>query len=69
MKAFIVAIVLAVVLAAAAGFVLEGYFSRDAEVAFSTPSARVGHESTVEARRFSGEGVPAGEGAATAPAR
>jgi hypothetical protein len=54
MKAFLVGAVLAVVLAVAAGFVLEGYFSRDAEQAFSSPSARVGPEGTVEARDFSG---------------
>jgi hypothetical protein len=54
MKAFVIGVVLAVVLAVAAGFILEGYFSTDAEVAFSSPSARVGPENTVEHRRFSG---------------
>lgn len=41
MKAFVVGTVLALLLAVAAGFVLEGYFSRSAEEAFSAPSARV----------------------------
>ncbi len=41
MKSFILGLVAAVVLAAGAGFVLEGYFSQDAAQAFSTPSARI----------------------------
>ena len=56
MKSFIVGAVLAVALAVAAGFVLEGTFSQKAEQAFATSSVRVGHESTVEARQFSGPG-------------
>jgi hypothetical protein len=54
MKAFVLGVVVAVVLAVASGFVLEGFFSQDAEQAFSSPSARVGPEGTVEARDFSG---------------
>jgi hypothetical protein len=50
MKAFIVALAAAIVLAVAAGFVLEGYFSTDAEVAFATSGARVGEGSSPEAR-------------------
>lgn len=50
MKAFVVAVVVTAALALAAGAVLEGYLSTDAEAAFATPSARVGHESTAEAR-------------------
>lgn len=51
MKSFIVGLVAAVVLAAAAGFVLEGYFSQDAEHAFATPTARVDHETAVVDKR------------------
>lgn len=41
MKAFLVAVVLAIALAIGSSYVLESYFSRDAVQAFSAPSARV----------------------------
>lgn len=41
MKAFLIGSALAVLLAVASGFILEGYFAREAEEAFSAPSARV----------------------------
>jgi uncharacterized membrane protein (DUF485 family) len=41
MKAFLIGSVLAVLLAVASGFILEGYFARRAEQEFSAPSARV----------------------------
>jgi hypothetical protein len=41
MKAFLVGTLLAVVLAVASGFVLEGYFAQSAVDRFSAPSARV----------------------------
>jgi hypothetical protein len=50
LKAFVIGLLTAVILAGAAGYVLERYFSLDAEMAFSTSSARVGEESSVEAR-------------------
>lgn len=50
LKAFIIGVATAIVLAVAVGFVLERYFSLDAEQAFSTPSARVGEENTAAAR-------------------
>ena len=50
MKAFVVGAVLAVLLAVGASFVLEGYFSREADQAFSSPSARVGPGGTAEER-------------------
>lgn len=56
MKAFILGLVAAVVLAVAGGFLLEGYFARDAETAFSSPTTRLGAAPTVEARNFSGGG-------------
>jgi hypothetical protein len=40
-KSFILGLVAAVVLAAGAGFVLEGYFSQEAEQAFATSSTRI----------------------------
>jgi hypothetical protein len=54
MRAFLVGAVAAALLAIGSGFVLERYFSEDAEARFSSPSARVGPEGSVEARRFSG---------------
>lgn len=56
MKAFIGGLVGAVALAVAAGFVLEGYFAREAEDTFKTRYARVGPGSTFEERQFSGPG-------------
>ena len=56
MRAFIVGLVCAAGLAAAAGFVLEGYFSQEAEHSFATPFARVGPGGTFEERQFSGPG-------------
>ena len=53
MQAFIVGVVVAVVLAVAASYALEGYASQNAEQAFAAPSVRVGHEVTVAARHFS----------------
>jgi hypothetical protein len=53
MKAFVVGVVVAVVLAVGASYVLEGYLSENAEVAFAAPDVRVGHEATVAGRRFS----------------
>jgi hypothetical protein len=41
MKAFVAAVLAAVVIAAAAGFVLNSYVQKDAAKAFSTASARV----------------------------
>lgn len=54
MKAFGIAVIVAVVLAVGASIVLQGSFSRMAENAFSTPSARIGKENTVEYRNFMG---------------
>lgn len=54
MKAFAIGTALAVVIAIIAGIVLEGFLSRDAYLAFSSPGARVGHENSAEARQFSG---------------
>ncbi|HEX8374003.1 MAG TPA: hypothetical protein VF606_02375 [Geminicoccaceae bacterium] len=56
MKSFIVGLIGAVVLAVASGFVLEGYFSQEAEDQFKTSYARVGPGSTFEERQFSGPG-------------
>ena len=55
MKAFGMALIFTVLLAVVAGFVLEGTFSREADQAFSTPSARVGEGPSVDHRNFSGE--------------
>ncbi len=55
MKAFGMAVICAVLLAVVAGFVLEGTFSREADRAFSTPSARIGEGPSIEHRNFSGE--------------
>ncbi|MBP2316754.1 hypothetical protein [Azospirillum soli] len=55
MKAFGLAVICAVLLAVVAGFVLEGTFSREADQAYSAPSARVGEGPSVEHRNFSGE--------------
>ncbi len=41
MKAFLIGTALAVALAVASGFVLEGYFAQTAVDRFSAPSARV----------------------------
>jgi hypothetical protein len=54
MRAFLVGALAALVLAVASGFVLEGWFSQDADQKFSSPSARVGSEPSAEARQFSG---------------
>ncbi|MCW2244240.1 hypothetical protein [Azospirillum canadense] len=54
MKAFGIAVIFAVVLAIGASVVLQGGFSRMAENAFATPSARIGKENTVEYRDFMG---------------
>lgn len=54
MKAFILAILFLAVVATGAGFVLEGYFSREADQALALPSARPGHEASVEARQYNG---------------
>ena len=56
MKSFIVGLIGAVILAVASGFVLEGYFSQEAEDQFKTSYARVGPGSTFEERQFSGPG-------------
>lgn len=56
MRAFIAGFVGAVVLAVAAGFVMEGYFAQEAEDTFTTRYARVGPGSTFEERQFSGPG-------------
>jgi hypothetical protein len=53
MKAFISGVVVAIVLAVGASYVLEGYLSEPASRAFAMPDVRVGHEVTVEGRRFS----------------
>jgi hypothetical protein len=50
MKAFVVAAMLAVLLAVSAGFVLEHYFSREADQAFASPTTRVGPGGTPEER-------------------
>ena len=50
MKAFVVAAVLAVLLAVGAGYVLEDYFSQEADQKFASPSARVGPGGTPEER-------------------
>lgn len=55
MKAFGLAVIVAVLLAVVASVVLEGMFAREADQAFSTPSARVGEGPSVEHRNFSGE--------------
>ncbi len=55
MKAFLLGVIFAVGMAVVSGFVLEGYFSKDADAAFSTPSARVGEAASFEHRNFSGE--------------
>ena len=54
MKAFLTGLVLAVGLAAGAGYVLEGYFAGEADHTFSTSYARVGEENSVEHRNFNG---------------
>ena len=53
MKAFVVGVVVAIVLAVGASYVLEGYLSENVEVAFAQPHVRVSHEVTVAARGFS----------------
>jgi hypothetical protein len=53
MKAFIGGGVVAIVLAVVAGFVLENYVSEPVSEAFAMPHVRVGHEVTVEGRRYS----------------
>lgn len=50
MKAFLASLLVAVILAASAGLVLERFLSREADVALAAPSARVGAESSVEHR-------------------
>jgi hypothetical protein len=50
MKAFVVAVVLAVLLALGSGYVLEAYFSQEADQKFAAPSARVGPGGTPEER-------------------
>jgi uncharacterized membrane protein YraQ (UPF0718 family) len=55
MKAFLLGVAFAVALAVVAGYVLEGFFSREADAAFSRPSARVGEAESIEHRNFSGE--------------
>lgn len=51
MKAILVGALAAIVLATAAGFVLEGYLSRGAERAFAAPTARVGAGEAPDGRR------------------
>jgi hypothetical protein len=53
MAAFISGIVVAVVLAVGASFVLEGYVGESVSDAFAMPHVRVGHEVTVDARHYS----------------
>ena len=48
MKAFISGVMVAVLLAVSASYVLEGYLSVPASRAFAMPDVRVGHEVTVE---------------------
>lgn len=60
MKAFVLGTVLAIALAAGAGFVLEGFFSRDSYLAFSTPSSRVDHHEVGEGSH--GAAVPGRNG-------
>ena len=53
MKAFVVGVAVAIVLAVGASYVLEGYVSEPASQAFAMPHVRVGHEVTVEGRHYS----------------
>ena len=57
MKAFGMAVVFAVVVAVGASVLLQGGFSRMADNAFATPSARISKENTVEYRDFMGPPV------------
>ncbi len=54
MKAFGIAVFFAVLAAIGASLVLQGGFTRMAENAFATPSARISKENTVEYRDFMG---------------
>ena len=54
MKAFGIAVFFVVLAAIVASLVLQGNFTRMAENAFATPSARIGKENTVEYRNFMG---------------
>ncbi|HYG91120.1 MAG TPA: hypothetical protein VD978_33255 [Azospirillum sp.] len=55
MKAFILSVLTAVVLAAAAGFVLDSTFSRSADETFATPYTRVGESGAIGTRHFDGK--------------
>ena len=57
MKAFGIAVIFAVVLAVGASVILQEGFTRMAENAFATPSARISKENTVEFRNFMGPPV------------
>jgi hypothetical protein len=59
-KAFIVGTVTAIVIAVAAGFVLENSFSRDTEATLAAPSVRIGPESSAQYRGWE-RGAPRGE--------
>ncbi|UEM04875.1 hypothetical protein JL101_005415 [Skermanella rosea] len=50
MKMFILGALTAIVIAAGVGIVLSNYLTNPAYDAFSTPSARVGEESTADHR-------------------
>lgn len=54
MKAFLAGAVMAAVLAVAAGSLLEGRFSRQADQTYATQSVRVGEGPSIEVRDFSG---------------
>ena len=53
MRAFLLGVVFSIGLAVIAGIVMPVFFSRPADQAFSTPSARV--DGSLEDRNFSGE--------------
>ncbi|WP_448192261.1 hypothetical protein [Azospirillum sp. sgz301742] len=55
MKAFGLAVLFVLVMAAGAGAVLEGAFSRSADDAFALSSVRVGDAGSIEQRHFSGK--------------
>lgn len=55
MKAFGVAVLFVLVMAAGASFVLERELSRSADDAFARSSVRVGEGGSIEQRHFSGK--------------
>ena len=54
MKVFIVSLLTSVVLAVAAGFLLDDAFSRSSDESFATPSARVSEGGLIGNRHFDG---------------